>query len=85
MSKKKKLSSVQIMIIEELVKSPYRFIWESPHLNCQRIMASDTGTDVVKYFRLDTLNVLKNTGIVVEFEPKKFRLNQDRDFSMFRK
>ena len=73
------------MIIEEMVKSPYRFIWESPYLYGQRIMTSDTGTDVVKYFRLDTLTVLKNYGILVEFEPKKFKLNPDRDFSMFRK
>jgi hypothetical protein len=46
-------------------------------------MASNTGTDVVKYFRLDTLNVLKKSRIVVEFEPKKFKLNPDWDFSMF--
>lgn len=83
MNNKVKLSSVQILIIELLLKNEGSYIRPNHYYYNQEVRAKDETT--IKYFTKPTYEVLKRLSIIVPNDGKGgLKLNPEIDFNCLR-
>ncbi len=70
-----KLSVAQCQIVELLSKDPKAYVLATVFYDFQQVVLSDGS---IKYFKKSTREVLVRLGVIMEFEPDKFRLKHKR-------